>query len=1625
MGAKTRDGAYRHAVLAIVLLACMLSLPFAASDAAIAGPSGNTQLSTPQDILDLSQQIADGERMDWIVYTVVNDIDMGSTPMDPIGKGFRFDGTFDGNGKTITANIQSSDSSIALGLFSNISPMGAVINLNVKLNLGTVDTLSANGHSNVGFIAAENDGEIRNCNVLAGSVAVNSAASLDIGGVAGISAGKVIGCTSLASITATGNANVGGIVGFNTDEVTDSVSSATITINNGAQSYPSHVGGIVGTNNGTLTNCKAEGSITAASKLDFSVGGIAGKNTSKVSGCISNCVIGAVSDTTLNAGGIVGTNEGRISQCLSEAIISPTRQSGQSFEGGIAGFNSNIIVDCNGNGTVASDGASSHTGGIAGRNGTDGVTASGIINCGSTATISGKGSTSSDTGGLVGTMATGTLVNSYCIGNVSDISTTGTVYVGGMIGQIYLLDGNQCTFLNCVSHGDATALAGTAIGGAIGFWLQSGGNLTSTNAFWSSTLATSAAVPNFRKIDSLNGGDGLIGADSLRDTLNMSVESDTDYSDPDKMYRPWKLGQDGSIPVLHDTLVRLYVDSGISYVGGVSVGDSAIENISGAAMPTGGFNVIIGETATSVAGEALNLSGSVAGVTGASGWSYKGPFITLFRNVSCTFDITYVDGTGNVSYGNASYGNARLGESPTFTIGCSREDKFFKNAKVNGTDNHAANPFTFRALKVANQITVTYGNNHWVTVDNENPEWGEISPGSTWVMENTGFRYSVFPGPDCYVKGVYVDGAKVDYFPLSGGSAVVDVNAPMNIRVAFGQFIMLNPVFNDNYGNVNPNRAGTTEGNTISFNVQPNVDYYVKSVTVGGTPVVVPETGGQFTVGPVVSPAPTINIEFGRWYNVTLTADGGGTVSSSTPRFKGGELVTITAAPDAENIFTGWSDGRTATVFDTTESNDIILTAHFRKPIITVTHNAGGTVSPGVTSVSKGQDITFTAVPDGRYVVRDVKVDGASVGALTSYTFPSVVADHTLSVDFAIRQHTISVTSGAGGCTDPVSDFRISEGSNRTVRIIPDAEYVIKDVTVDGVSVGPVASYTFRNVVSDHTLYAEFVLRQYTISVASGEGGKTDPASPFKVSSGGGRAVGIIPDAGYIIKNVTVDGASVGPVSSYSFTNVTGDHTLKAVFIREEAFKVSLTAEGGGTVSGAGPYLKGDTATVGAHPDDGFRFVSWSDGGAQVHAFKVTGDAALTAVFEKVPGEVCKLDVEAGPGGSFVCDGTVPKGGSARITILPDEGYRIASVSVDGKDMGAAAVLVLDGVVSDHSVKIEFSEFREAVTTMSEDGTITTKADYNDGAWHVKLDSVTKPDGVSDSKIRVSDEAKGVWVEFKDTAGESKIVVGGSLTERFERSFIILEAPSDGGYDATVNANAMDSAFEGLDKVRSFIGNSPGTEAVVMIDITSGGEGSMRSTVRVDGATMKGIGDRGCSFEIVCSIARAEFDSAAVKGFATGANAVFTTRIVDPNMLDETLSEVLGGRMTFNVSVLIGDTEQKMLLGSMILHMLVSPKSGQNPQDASVIMADAGGYNKEVRATYEDGSSEVSITTDRLAYYGVVLGGQDAHPKNSDTLVLVTVGVMALIIGAAALVSHRVRKTKAANREQCKATRSA
>ena len=277
--------------------------------------------------------------------------------------------------------------------------------------------------------------------------------------------------------------------------------------------------------------------------------------------------------------------------------------------------------------------------------------------------------------------------------------------------------------------------------------------------------------------------------------------------------------------------------------------------------------------------------------------------------------------------------------------------------------------------------------------------------------------------------------------------------------------------------------------------------------------------------------------------------------------------------------------------------SDHDIQVSFEADQTTVTHSitasceANGSISPdGVTNVISGSDITFNIAPITNYHIKDVQVDGVSVGAESSYTFSNVTTDHMITAFFEINTFIIAASSASNGSISPTGTVPVVYGDSQTFTITPDLGYQIGQITVDGGIVAPTANYTFNNVTSDHSISANFVPNTYTITASAGDNGSISPVGSLSLEHGSSQTFTISAAPGYSIADVVVDDASLGAVTRYSFTDIDGNHTISASFGMEKQAPIADAGPDQSVESGVVVSLKGSNSI---DLDDGIASFKW------------------------------------------------------------------------------------------------------------------------------------------------------------------------------------------------------------------------------------------------------------------------------------------------------------------------------------------------------------------------------------------------------------------------------------------------
>ncbi len=292
-------------------------------------------------------------------------------------------------------------------------------------------------------------------------------------------------------------------------------------------------------------------------------------------------------------------------------------------------------------------------------------------------------------------------------------------------------------------------------------------------------------------------------------------------------------------------------------------------------------------------------------------------------------------------------------------------------------------------------------------------------------------------------------------------------------------------------------------------------------------------------------------------------------------------------------------------------------------------------------------------------------------------------------------------------------------------------------------------------------------IRTYSISISSiGNGsvsydGSTikNQTQSFTVEEGLSATVTFIPDAGYKIASVKLNGTDVTTSvvnNKYTISNITADVIL-AVTFEAVTHTLSITASGNGSVTYNSTAIRGKTQTFTVNegssaavtftPDAGYRIASVKVNGTDVTSSvvsnkytinNITSNTILAVTFEAI---THTLSITASGNGSAAYNSTVIRGKtqaftvnegtSATITFTPDTGYRIASVKVNGTDVTSSVVsnkYTISNILADVALAVTF----EAIThTLSITASGNGSATYNSTAIRGKTQSFTVNEGTS------------------------------------------------------------------------------------------------------------------------------------------------------------------------------------------------------------------------------------------------------------------------------------------------------
>lgn len=351
-----------------------------------------------------------------------------------------------------------------------------------------------------------------------------------------------------------------------------------------------------------------------------------------------------------------------------------------------------------------------------------------------------------------------------------------------------------------------------------------------------------------------------------------------------------------------------------------------------------------------------------------------------------------------------------------------------------------------------------------------------------------------------------------------------------------------------------------------------------------------------------------------------------------------------------------------------------------------------GSVTADKMTAEVGADVTFTVTPDENYSVKSFKVnnDEKQLNDSNQVVVKMVEGGLTVSAEFEINSAAVTITQADhGSISADKSTAKI--GENVTFTVAPEANYVVSsfkvndaDVALDGNNQAVVVM-----VAGGLNVTASFELGSGTVTIGTFEHGAVT-ADKMTAKIGEDVTFKITSDTGYDVSFFKVNGSAVDYVNKEDSTTgktygeakvkmVSGGLTVTAEF-KLGVYPIEWDTPTHGTIAVEGGKTQatyGDDVKFIFTPDTGYeiKYLTINDEQVQASDNTYTTTMGEYGLFVTVQFglENETITVNAGEHGTIEHKNKADDsqdylyGDTAVVTVTPNEGFMIETITVDGK----------------------------------------------------------------------------------------------------------------------------------------------------------------------------------------------------------------------------------------------------------------------------------------------------------------------------------------------------------------------
>ena len=345
-------------------------------------------------------------------------------------------------------------------------------------------------------------------------------------------------------------------------------------------------------------------------------------------------------------------------------------------------------------------------------------------------------------------------------------------------------------------------------------------------------------------------------------------------------------------------------------------------------------------------------------------------------------------------------------------------------------------------------------------------------------------------------------------------------------------------------------------------------------------------------------------------------------------------------------------------------------------------------------NIGKGTNVRVTFRPDEGYYVNRVFVNNRLVDSINSYSFNNIQQDSFLRVEF--NRFSYLITQQPASVGGVVKDTIVYYGDTLNEVFNVQNGYKIDSILENGVNLGAINIYTINGVRRSYNFVTYTSRQSYLVRTITTRGGLI--TNDTKVFYGDSLLINYSAKLGYKLDSIKVNNILVDSPNYLWIKNIQSEILVQAYF-KAKVYPIVKQVIGDGSV-----ILGKDSITI----EDTIKLVTRANDGSYIDTISINNillnpdsinyitsaidTQRIKVIFKSRGANRFIIKSSKSVGGTIYPFGNtiIPLNGSQLYSIIPDAGYNIDSLIVNGRNIEGVNNYTFENVQGDSNIRVVF-----------------------------------------------------------------------------------------------------------------------------------------------------------------------------------------------------------------------------------------------------------------------------------------------------------------------------------------------